>query len=137
MFESCIILHLHTNLFLDVLLESFYGQSSNQQRSGIVPPRMQQQQPQQQQQQQQQSIQQQDGSANRPKRYSSLRQRSTVSDNPGPQNYPPQHGQHGQHNQHNQHNQHGQHGQHGYFPPQGNKIQMHSETLLSIKYVGE
>ncbi|XP_068972200.1 protein CASC3 isoform X2 [Bombus flavifrons] len=98
--------------------KSFYGQSSNQQRSGTVPPRMQQQQPQQQQ-QQQQSIQQQDGSANRPKRYSSLRQRSTVSDNPGPQNYPPQHGQHGQHNQHNQHNQHGQHGQHGYFPPQG------------------
>lgn len=128
MFESCVILHLHTNLFLDVFLESFYGQSSNQQRSGTVPPRMQQQQ------QQQQSIQQQDGSSNRPKRYSSLRQRSTVSDNPGPQNYPPQHGQHGQHNQHNQH---GQHGQHGYFPPQGNKIQIHSEMLLSIKYVCE
>ncbi|XP_076765950.1 CASC3 exon junction complex subunit isoform X2 [Xylocopa sonorina] len=102
--------------------KNFYGQSSNQQRSGTVPPRMQQQP---QQQQQQQSIQQQDGSANRPKRYSSLRQRPTISDNAGQQNYPPQHGQHGQHNQHNQHsqhnqhNQHSQHGQHGYFPPQG------------------
>lgn len=80
---------------------------------------MQQQPQQQQQQQQQQSIQQQDGSANRPKRYSSLRQRPTISENPGQQTYPPQHGQHGQHNQHNQH---GQHGQHGYFTPQGNKI---------------
>ncbi|CAK9830326.1 Protein CASC3 [Anthophora retusa] len=93
--------------------KNFYGQSSNQQRSGTVPPRMQQQP--QQQQQQQQSIQQQDGSANRPKRYSSLRQRPTISESPGQQTYPPQHGQHGQHNQHNQH---GQHGQHGYFAPQ-------------------
>ncbi|XP_012152846.2 CASC3 exon junction complex subunit isoform X2 [Megachile rotundata] len=108
--------------------KNFYGQSSNQQRSGAVPPRMQQQshsqqQPQQQQSSQQQSTQQQqDGSANRPKRYSSLRQRPTASENPGQQNYPSQHGQHGQHNQHNQHsqhNQHNQHNQHGYFPPQG------------------
>lgn len=109
--------------------KNFYGQSSNQQRSNAVPPRMQQQQ---QQSQQQQSAQQpQDGSANRPKRYSSLRQRPTVSETPGQQNYPAQHGQHGQHTQHNQHNQHNQHsqhsqhnqhsqhGQHGYFPPQG------------------
>ncbi|XP_017798145.1 PREDICTED: protein CASC3 isoform X2 [Habropoda laboriosa] len=89
--------------------KNFYGQSSNQQRSGTVPPRMQQQPPPQ---QQQQSVQQ-DGAANRPKRYSSLRQRPTIPENPGQQNYSPQHGQHGQHNQH------GQHGQHGYFPPQG------------------
>ncbi|XP_015430720.1 PREDICTED: protein CASC3 isoform X2 [Dufourea novaeangliae] len=117
--------------------KNFYGQSSNQQRSNTVPPRMQQQQqshpPAQQQQQsqqsqQQQSIQQQqqDGAATRPKRYSSLRQRPTVSETPGQQTYPPQHGQqhaqhtpHTQHGQHNQHNQHSQHNQHGYFPPQG------------------
>lgn len=138
-------LFMHCSLFFDIFLESFYGQPSNQQRLGTVPPRMQQQSHSQQQQQQQQSqqpqsIQQQDGSANRPKRYSSLRQRSTISDNPGQQNYPAQHGQHtqhsqhsqhtqhnqhnqhSQHSQHNQHNQHGQHSQHGYFSPQGNKI---------------
>lgn len=132
--------------------KSFYGQSSNQQRLGTVPPRMQQQshsQQQQQSQQQAQSIQQQDGSANRPKRYSSLRQRSTISDNPGQQNYPAQHGQHTQHsqhsqhnqhnqhnqhtqhNQHNQHNQHGQHSQHGYFSPQGYP-QGHFEQTTSV-----
>lgn len=103
--------------------KNFYGLSSNQQRSSTVPPRMQQQshsqQQQPQQQQQQQAIQQQDGAANRPKRYSSLRQRPTISDNAGQQSYPPQHGQHGQHSQHNQHNQQCQHNQHGYFPPQG------------------
>ncbi|XP_076655665.1 CASC3 exon junction complex subunit isoform X1 [Halictus rubicundus] len=99
--------------------KNFYGQSSNQQRSNTVPPRMQQQQQSHSSsQQQQQSIQQQqDSSANRPKRYSSLRQRPTVAETPGQQNYPPQHGQHAQHNQHS-HNQHNQHNQHGYFPPQ-------------------
>lgn len=52
---------------------------------------------------QQQTIQQQqDGSGNRPKRYSSQRQRTTISETSGQQNYP------------------SQHGQHGYFPPQGN-----------------
>ncbi|XP_078037577.1 CASC3 exon junction complex subunit isoform X2 [Augochlora pura] len=99
--------------------KSFYGQSSNQQRSSTVPPRMQQQQSHSSPQPQQQSLQQQDSSANRPKRYSSLRQRPTVSETPGQQNYPSQHGQHGQHTQHSQHNQHNQHNQHGYFPPQG------------------
>ncbi|XP_031845556.1 CASC3 exon junction complex subunit isoform X2 [Nomia melanderi] len=120
--------------------KSFYGQSSNQQRSNTVPPRMQQQTHSSPQQQQQQQSLQQDSSANRPKRYSSLRQRPTVAENPPQQNYPPQHGQHGQHtqhnqhnqhnqhsqhnqhnqhNQHSQHNQHNQHNQHGYFPPQG------------------
>ncbi|XP_076174148.1 CASC3 exon junction complex subunit isoform X2 [Ptiloglossa arizonensis] len=107
--------------------KNFYGQSSNQQRSNTVPPRMQQQQSHTQQQQQSQQ-QQQDGSANRPKRYSSLRQRPTVSDNPGQQNYPPQHGQHGQHSQHNQHSQHSQH---GYFPPQGYP-QGHFEQSTSV-----
>lgn len=51
---------------------------------------------------QQQTIQQQDSSGNRPKRYSSLRQRPTISETSGQQNYP------------------SQHGQHRYFPPQGN-----------------
>jgi len=51
----------------------------------------------------QQTIQQQqDGSGNRPKRYSSLRQRPTISETSAQQNYP------------------SQHAQHGYFPPQGN-----------------
>ncbi|RLU20263.1 hypothetical protein DMN91_006870 [Ooceraea biroi] len=80
--------------------------SSNQHRSNAVPPRMQshqqqthsQQQTIQQQQQQQQ--QQQDNSGNRPKRYSSLRQRPTISETSAQQNYP------------------SQHAQHGYFPPQ-------------------
>lgn len=80
--------------------------SSNQHRSNTVPPRMQQQQQSHQQQThaQQQTIQQQqqqDSSGSRPKRYSSLRQRPTISETPAQQNYPPQHAQH------------------GYFPPQG------------------
>ncbi|XP_071581148.1 uncharacterized protein Btz isoform X2 [Temnothorax nylanderi] len=85
--------------------------SSNQHRSNTVPPRMQQQQqqqPQQSHQQQthsqqtiQQQQQQQDSSGNRPKRYSSLRQRPTISETSTQQNYP------------------SQHTQHGYFPPQG------------------
>ncbi|KAL0103116.1 hypothetical protein PUN28_017446 [Cardiocondyla obscurior] len=86
--------------------------SSNQHRSNTVPPRMQQQQQQQQQQQShqpqthspqqtiQQQQQQQDSSGNRPKRYSSLRQRPAISETPAQQNYP------------------SQHAQHGYFPPQ-------------------
>ncbi|XP_014485899.1 PREDICTED: protein CASC3 [Dinoponera quadriceps] len=70
--------------------------SSNQHRSNTVPPRMQQTHSQQQTVQQQQ-----DGSGNRPKRYSSQRQRTTISETSGQQNYP------------------SQHGQHGYFSPQG------------------
>lgn len=50
---------------------------------------------------QQQTIQQ-DSSGSRPKRYSSLRQRPTISETSTQQNYP------------------SQHAQHGYFPPQGN-----------------
>ncbi|XP_018048223.1 PREDICTED: protein CASC3-like isoform X2 [Atta colombica] len=87
--------------------------STNQHRSNTVPPRMQQQQQQQQQQQShqqqthssqqtlQQQQQQQDSSGNRPKRYSSLRQRPTITETSAQQNYP------------------SQHAQHGYFPPQG------------------
>lgn len=78
--------------------------SSNQHRSNTIPPRMQshQQQAHSQQQtiQQQQQQQQQDNSGNRPKRYSSLRQRPTISETSAQQNYP------------------SQHAQHGYFPPQ-------------------
>lgn len=36
----------------------------------------------------------QDASANRPKRYSSLRQRPTIAEGPGQQNFPSPHGQH-------------------------------------------
>ncbi|XP_012253652.2 protein CASC3 isoform X1 [Athalia rosae] len=100
--------------------KNFYPQSPGQVRPGVVPPRLQQQQPQQphhhhqqqqqqqhqhqqqQQQQHQQSPQQQSGrqqphdpAGNRPKRYSSLRQRPPVPEGPGQQSYPPQHGQHG------------------------------------------
>ncbi|EFN73087.1 Protein CASC3 [Camponotus floridanus] len=77
--------------------------SSNQHRSNTVPPRMQQQQSSHQQQThaQQQIQQQQDSSGSRPKRYSSLRQRPTISETSTQQNYP------------------SQHAQHGYFPPQG------------------
>ncbi|KMR04521.1 protein casc3 [Lasius niger] len=79
--------------------------SSNQHRSNTVPPRMQQQQQSHQQQThaQQQTIQQQqqqDSSGSRPKRYSSLRQRPTISETSAQQNYS------------------SQHAQHGYFPPQ-------------------
>ncbi|XP_070165506.1 protein CASC3 isoform X1 [Polyergus mexicanus] len=75
--------------------------SSNQHRSNTVPPRMQQSH-QQQTHAQQQTIQQQqqDSSGSRPKRYSSLRQRPTISETSTQQNYP------------------SQHAQHGYFPPQ-------------------
>ncbi|XP_051170088.1 transcription factor SPT20 homolog isoform X2 [Leptopilina boulardi] len=79
----------------------FNVQSTNQQRANTVPPRLQhtQQQQQLQQQQQQQQVQQsksslQDASANRPKRYSSLRQRPTIAEGPGQQNFPSPHGQH-------------------------------------------
>lgn len=74
---------------------------------------MQQQQPSHQQQThaQQQTIQQ-DSSGSRPKRYSSLRQRPTISETSAQQNYP------------------SQHAQHGYFPPQGNNI--HTDILFLI-----
>jgi len=99
--------------FLLTYIEGFFT-STNQHRSNTVPPRMQQQQQQQQQQQShqqqthssqqtlQQQQQQQDSSGNRPKRYSSLRQRPTITETSAQQNYP------------------SQHAQHGYFPPQGN-----------------
>ncbi|XP_015524060.2 protein CASC3 isoform X1 [Neodiprion lecontei] len=80
--------------------KNLYVQSPGQVRPGTIPPRMQQQhqQPQQQQQpaQQQSARQQQhDAAGNRPKRYSSLRQRPPVPEGPGQQGYQPQHGQHG------------------------------------------
>ncbi|XP_046739131.1 protein CASC3-like isoform X3 [Diprion similis] len=80
--------------------KNFYAQSPGQVRPGTIPPRIQQQhqQPQQQQQlpQQQSARQQQhDAAGNRPKRYSSLRQRPPVPEGPGQQGYQPQHGQHG------------------------------------------
>ncbi|KAL6447300.1 hypothetical protein ACFW04_001505 [Cataglyphis niger] len=74
--------------------------SSNQHRSNTVPPRMQQQQQTHAQQPPIQQQQQQDSSGNRPKRYSSLRQRPTISETSTQQNYA------------------SQHAQHGYFPPQ-------------------
>ncbi|KYN00007.1 PREDICTED: protein CASC3-like isoform X1 [Cyphomyrmex costatus] len=88
--------------------------SANQHRSNTVPPRMQQQQQQQQSHQQQTHLsqqtlqQQQDSSGNRPKRYSSLRQRPTITETSAQQNYP------------------SQHAQHGYFPPQAGN----SRTVL-------
>ncbi|EGI68639.1 PREDICTED: protein CASC3 isoform X2 [Acromyrmex echinatior] len=98
--------------------------STNQHRSNTVPPRMQQQQQQQQQQSHQQQThspqqtlqqqqQQQDSSGNRPKRYSSLRQRPTITETSAQQNYP------------------SQHAQHGYFPPQGYP-QSHFEQSSSV-----
>ncbi|XP_066601229.1 protein CASC3-like [Prorops nasuta] len=87
--------------------KNLYTQSPIQQRSNTVPPRLQQQQQQTtpSHQQQQQSLQaqqhqspqqpQQDVAANRPKRYSSLRQRPAIQETPNQQTYPPQHGQHG------------------------------------------
>ncbi|XP_046739129.1 trithorax group protein osa-like isoform X2 [Diprion similis] len=76
------------------------NRQNSQVRPGTIPPRIQQQhqQPQQQQQlpQQQSARQQQhDAAGNRPKRYSSLRQRPPVPEGPGQQGYQPQHGQHG------------------------------------------
>lgn len=61
-------------------------------------PQIHQQQPppqQQQPQQQQQQAQQADVAGNRPKRYSSLRQRPPITEGPSQQNYPPQPQQHG------------------------------------------
>ena len=87
-----------------IFSEHFYTQPSSQQHSTVVPPRMQpnhpqQQPPQPQQQPPQQPAQpppQQDITSNRPKRYSSLRQRPTIAEGPpapAQQNYqpPPQH----------------------------------------------
>ncbi|XP_043478384.1 protein CASC3-like isoform X2 [Leptopilina heterotoma] len=91
----------------------FNVQLTTQQRANTVPPRLQHTQQQQQQQlqqqpqkQQQQQVQQptpslQDASANRPKRYSSLRQRPALTEGPGQQNFP------------------SPHGQHTFYPPQG------------------
>lgn len=64
-------------------------QQSHQQQTHAQQPPIQQQQ-------------QQDSSGSRPKRYSSLRQRPTISETSTQQNYA------------------SQHAQHGYFPPQGN-----------------
>lgn len=64
---------------------------TTQQRANTVPPRLQHTQ-QQQVQQPKPSLQ--DASANRPKRYSSLRQRPTITEGPGQQNFPSPHGQH-------------------------------------------
>ncbi|KAH0567013.1 protein CASC3-like isoform X1 [Cotesia glomerata] len=104
--------------------KTFYGQGSNQQRPNVGSPRMQPPTQQHQQQQQQQQPQAHSRSpsemgGNRPKRYSSLRQRPAISDGPGQQNYPTQHNQHGQHSQHGPHGQHNQLGQHGFYSPQG------------------
>ncbi|KAK0090034.1 hypothetical protein PV325_003847 [Microctonus aethiopoides] len=85
--------------------KNFYAQASNQQRQNTTPPRMQptpsQQPPPSQQQQQTHQQSQPDVAGNRPKRYSSLRQRPTIPDVPGQQTYPTPHGQH------------------GFYPPQG------------------
>ncbi|KAG8037604.1 hypothetical protein G9C98_005815 [Cotesia typhae] len=104
--------------------KTFYGQGSNQQRPSVGSPRRQPPTQQHQQQQQQQQPQAHSRSpseigGNRPKRYSSLRQRPAISDGPGQQNYPTQHNQHGQHSQHGPHRQHNQLGQHGFYSPQG------------------
>ncbi|XP_015109022.1 protein CASC3 isoform X2 [Diachasma alloeum] len=83
---------------------NFYAPPSNQQRPNVPPPRMQQPPP------QQPSVQQQahpqslpDVAGNRPKRYSSLRQRPVMPEGPVQPTYP---------------QQHAQHNQHGYYPPQ-------------------
>lgn len=90
-------------LIISRLVEQFYSQPSSQQHSTVVPPRMHQTHPQQQQQQQQQASPspqqpaQQDIASNRPKRYSSLRQRPAIAEGPpapAQPNYqppPPQH----------------------------------------------
>ncbi|XP_043267125.1 protein CASC3 isoform X2 [Venturia canescens] len=99
--------------------KNFYVQSPGQQRPSTVPPRMQQQQQQQQHSQQhhqqqplqtpepqpqQVHAQQPDVAGNRPKRYSSLRQRPAIPEGPG-QQQPPTYST--------------QHPQHGFYPPQG------------------
>ncbi|XP_063990245.1 protein CASC3 isoform X2 [Diachasmimorpha longicaudata] len=83
---------------------NFYAPPSNQQRSNVPPPRMQPPPP------QQPSVQQQtnpqslpDVAGNRPKRYSSLRQRPVIPEGTVQQTYP---------------QQHTQHNQHGYYPSQ-------------------
>lgn len=83
--------------------KNFYVQSNNQQRPSNVQPIQQriQQLPSQQQPQTLPDV-----VANRPKRYSSLRQRPAMSDGPGQQAYSPQ--------------PHNQHAQHGFYSPQGN-----------------
>lgn len=118
------------------ILGNYYMQSPNQQqRTNLLPSRMQPQSlPQShqpphppqlppQQASPQQSMQQPDASGNRPKRYSSLRQRPTVSENPPQQNYQPQH------TQVTQHVQHPQHTQHGYFSPQGKNYSLNLMQL--------
>lgn len=66
-----------------------------------MQPTQSQQPPLSQQQQQTHQQSQPDVAGNRPKRYSSLRQRPTIPDVPGQQTYPTPHGQH------------------GFYPPQG------------------
>ncbi|XP_011309696.1 protein CASC3 isoform X2 [Fopius arisanus] len=80
---------------------NFYAPPTNQ-RPNVPPPRMQPPSPQQQ--NHLQSLP--DVAGNRPKRYSSLRQRPAMPEGPVQQTYPQQHSQHGQHNQH------------GFYPPQ-------------------
>lgn len=97
-----------------IFVEHFYSQPSSQQHSTVVPPRMQSShpqqqappQPQQQQPQQPPQPQPQDMATNRPKRYSSLRQRPTMAEgppNPAQANYQPA-------------------PQHTYYPPPQGKI---------------
>ncbi|XP_034947916.1 protein CASC3 isoform X2 [Chelonus insularis] len=96
--------------------KNFYTPASNQQRQQSVPPRMQpppSQQPQQQQQTPTHSQPPPDVAGNRPKRYSSLRQRPTISEGPGQQNYS------------------AQHTQHTFYPPQGYP-QGHYEQPASV-----
>lgn len=88
------------------------------------PTQQHQQQQQQQQQPQAHSRSPSEMGGNRPKRYSSLRQRPAISDGPGQQNYPTQHNQHGQHSQHGPHGQHNQLGQHGFYSPQGKLLSL-------------
>ena len=59
----------------------------------------------------------QDASGNRPKRYSSLRQRPAITEGPGQQNYQTPHGQH------------------TYYPPQGNFfVVLKHYSIFEIKY---
>lgn len=88
------------------VLEHFQIQSTSQERSTAIPPRMQQSRSQQPTHQQQvhppPPLAPQDGTGNRPKRYSSLRQRPPITEGPGQPNYQTPHAQH------------------TYYPPQGN-----------------
>lgn len=65
----------------------------------------------------QQQQQQQDSSGNRPKRYSSLRQRPAISETSTQQNYP------------------SQHAQHGYFPPQGNTHLSYLHIYFTLHFI--